>query len=337
MRKRKAFTTPFDPSDLEEYDFDSVPIDEEVSLMDEQWLADFLPALRSNDPSLYSIGYHTPAIVHHRGPEALEISIYLTMSRFHEIRVALPRDQFIVSLGRAGYDIKQHIFVKQGWLSDFHLRHHCVFALFDAIGVKAEMAKGALTNEKLLKLRSALDDFADQHNSIALVSFSDSLLFKTSYQLGQYDSDVRYSYKPELAITVFPAIRAIYREILGLNVYACFTQGLNQYDGDSLLHMSRNSHHVSLNSLGLPFAQLLAMDAAARTAIRNGVHPCSDLYMDRSFYHSLRFKYAFDKNARPKYEYENPMGQTAGYYFAENIETISGALEDDKPMRTDGT
>ena len=187
------------------------------------------------------------------------------------------------------------------------------------------MAKGALTSDKLLKLRAALDEFAGSQESIALVSFADSLLLKTNFQLGQYDSDVIYSYMPELVITLFPAIQSIFREILCLDVYACVTQGLNLYDDDSLLHVSGNRRHVSLNSLGGPFAQLLAIDEAARTAIRNGVHPPCDLYMDRTFYHSLRFALGFDKNARPNYGYENPIGRTTSYYFAESIDTMAHA------------
>ncbi len=76
----------------------------------------------------------------------------------------------------------------------------------------------------------------------------------------------------------------------------------------------------------------MAIDKAARAAIRSNIHPPSDIYMDRSFYHSLDFDYRFDKNARPQYRYEDPGGTAVGYYFAENVDTISGALRAEQSL-----
>jgi hypothetical protein len=144
---------------------------------------------------------------------------------------------------------------------------------------------------------------------------------------GQYDNPIPYSYYPESLIELFPLIRDIYQDVLGLGVYAVITQGLNEYGDPSLLHVSRNHNHISLNALGLAFAQLLAIDGAVRKAIRKGEHPPMDLYMDRSFYHSLQFERSrFDKNARPKYAYHSPIAAPGSHYFAETFGTIKGAL-----------
>ena len=80
--------------------------------------------------------------------------------RFHEMRVTLPRTQFITCTECRDYDEKPRIFVRGDWLTNLHLREHSVFALIDAIGVKAKLERGHITRSKLIKLRKALDDIA---------------------------------------------------------------------------------------------------------------------------------------------------------------------------------
>lgn len=118
-------------------------------------------------------------------------------------------------------------------------------------------------------------------------------MLKSNYTVGQYDSDVEYTYEPEKILRLLPDIRAAYQSVLGLEIYAVITQGSNEYYGDSLLHISSTKNHISLNSLGLPFAQTQAIEHCARAAIKSSIHPANDLYLDESFYHSLRFKFTF--------------------------------------------
>lgn len=317
----------FDRDKVQIHEFESIPVSQEVSLMDEQWLKEFAPALHENSAELYTLGYHTPAIVNHVGEDALEMSVYFRAGRFHKIKALLPREKFVICVERGQYDIKPHVFVKGSWLTDLHLRHHSVFAIFDAIGVKKALGRGTLSSGQLQALRNAIDTIANEHTSVALISFADSLLVKTNYQIGQYDSTIRYSYEPEALLGLFPAISRAYSEVLGLSVYAVVTQGLNVYADGALIHISRDHNHISLNSLGLPFAQLLEMAEAVNVAIHDGSHAPADLYMDESFYHSLSFDGArFDKNERPKYRYEAPMDSAGSFYYAENFDTISRAL-----------
>ena len=215
----------FNPSVTNVHDFESVPLHEEVSLVDEQWLKKFAPALEGNPPILYGVGYHTKAIVNSRTADGLEISTYLTSHRFHEIKVVLPRNKFVTCVARPQYDIRPHIFVKGSWLTELHLRSHSVFGIFDAIGVKHALAKGEITSDKLAALRDSLDEIADEQSSLALISFADSLLVKANFHLGQYDSPIKYSYEPEAVIRLFPLIQAVYRNVLGLKVTLLLLRG----------------------------------------------------------------------------------------------------------------
>lgn len=112
-----------------------------------------------------------------------------------------------------------------------------------------------------------------------------------------------------------------------MSVYATITQGVNEYADASLIHRSLSGAHVSLNSLGLPFAQLLAIDEAVRDAIRFGRHDRYELYVDDLFFHSLRFKYGFDKHVQPTASYVAPMSTSPGKYYCTSTDTILGNVD----------
>ena len=224
------------------------------------------------------------------------------------------------------YDSKPHIFVKSEWLEHLHLRPYTAFAMIDAIGVKTALAGGRLTGSGLIRLRDEIDKIAAETPGMAFVSLADSLIVKANWYVGHYDSDVNYSYEPESLVRIFPRISKAYEEAVGLKIYAVITQGVNEYEDDALVHVSEAGAHISLNSLGLPFAQLLSIDEAAREAIKSkGLAP-SDLYLDSRFYHSLRFQHDFEKHAEPHMAYNAPMSSTPGTYYAINIDTALSNL-----------
>lgn len=320
---RKLFTQDH----VREYAFEEVPLNEEIWLMDAKWMSEYDRVLNSLT-NVFDVGYISKAIARSANESSIELSWFLTDYRFHEIRVTLPREVFFTCIDCPGYDLRPRVFVDGSWLTSLHLRIHSVYAIFDAIGVKESLLNGTLTRESLISLREHIDRIASDFRNISFVSFADSLLLKSNWSVGQYDSAVRYTYEPEAFIRIFPLIQEAYANALGMKIYAVLTQGINEYYDDSLLHISSTKNHVSLNSLGLPFAQLLAIDRAAREAIKAGTHAPKDLYMDGTFYHSLRFDYPrFDKNARPRYSYQPPIGTTSSYYFSENHNEILNNLK----------
>ena len=131
-----------------------------------------------------------------------------------------------------------------------------------------------------------------------------------------------YSYEPESLIKLMPIIAQAFREEVGLAVYAAIAQGVNEYEDSALLHRSESGNHLSLNSLGLPFAQLLAIDGAVRNAIHAGHHRPAELYLDEQFYHSLRFRHEFDKEQLRRSDYDAPLGPGKRRYVYTNCETI---------------
>lgn len=320
----------FEHSEIEKYRIEEVPLDRDIYLMDEKWMADYelalLKGLAGGDWD--NIGYVSYAAVRGVTAQGLEISWYPNIiDRFHEMRIHLPLSSFIACVGCSNYDEKPRIFVTSAWLSDIHLRTNSVFAMVDAIGVKKALSAGAISTSQLDDLRGRIDEIAAHHPDIAFVSFADSLLLKTNWSVGQWDSPVEYTYEPERVIHVLPAIASAYRAALSLPIYAVVTQGRNEFYRDELMHVSHSGNHISLNSLGLPFAQLQAIEHAARSAIRAGDHGPSELYMDDQFFRSLKLRYGFDKRKEPVHPYLAPMADHPCKYVLSSFRRIIDNLQ----------
>jgi hypothetical protein len=321
----------FDHPLFEVRPFESVPLNCDLYLMDERWLAQYEESLVSmfNGNDYIAVGYISYAAIRRIDEFVLELSWYPNIhDRFHEVTVTLPRDQFIVCVGSPQCDEKFHIFVRSSWLTNLHLRPYSAFALVDAIGVKNAISRQQLSSGKLVELRSRIDFVAEQNPGISFVSFADSLLLKSNWSVGKFDTNVTYTYEPEALVKLLPQISSIYRDVLGLRIYAAITQGLNEYYDQTLLHISNSANHVCLNSLGLPFAQLLAIDDAVRNAIRQGTHAPADLYIDDLFYHSLRFRHGFDKYTQPSASYHAPLSEIPSAYYHCSLEAILNNLDE---------
>lgn len=131
--------------------------------------------------------------------------------------------------------------------------------------------------------------------------------------------NVKYAY-----VILFQQLQTLYRDALGLEIYGVFAQGANEYYDDPLLHISKAQNHISLNSLGLPFAQISLIEAAVRKAIRVGTHPRMEIYMDSDLFHSLMFKEYQRKDAWPSALYKQKMTSELGqYYYAACDDLIS--------------
>ena len=286
--------------------------------MSDEWIPDFERALDTmND--IFAVGYVTPAIAHSRSESAIELSWYITSYRFHEITVVLPRDQFVMAVDRPEYDIKLRAFVRSEWLDSLHLQTYSSFGLVDAINVKQELESGTLSRELVAKLRDRFDEIAADDPETLLISFADSVLLKRHWSVGQYNSQITYTYSPEELLHAIGKVQDAYASILKLDSYAVVTQGANLYYDDELVHISKG--HVSLNSLGVPFAQLMAIESTARRAIKAGDHPPFSLYLDRSFFLSVHFnREEFARSGGIQRPYKSPFGSREGEYFAHSLD-----------------
>jgi hypothetical protein len=274
------------------------------------------------------VGYVSYVAARALRDNSLELSWYANVhDRFHELSITLPREQFVACVGSWQCDEKPRIFVKSGWLEDIYMRTYSVFALVDAVDVKKAVENGQVKRSHLIRLRSAIDSIAAAHPNVSFISFGDSILLKSNWSVGYFKRGVKYTYHPELFIHLAREINKIYREILGLSTYAVIAQGSNEFYDDPLLHISETKNHISLNSLGIPFAQLVEIETAARKAIRAGAHPRSELYLDEQYYHSLRFRFGFNKHEKPSSEYQTRMMVSPTKYFYLSIDDVVANLD----------
>jgi hypothetical protein len=317
----------FEHKDFDVYSFDAIPLDRDCYLMDEMYIEEyekFMFKVLSGSEYEPPIGYISYAAVRKINVESLEMSWYPNIyDRFHEVVIILPKADFVACVGSWRWSEKPHIFVKSQWLNNLHLRRYSAFGLIDAIDVKEAIRKGTLTRERLIQLRNEIDTLGKSYPQVSFISFADTILIKSNWSVGQVGSEVRYTYEPEIFITIVKRFREIFAKTLGLAIYAVLTQGSNEYYDDSLLHISELKNHVCLNSLGLPFAQLLAIDESVRSHLRAKVHSPSDLYMDAQFYRSLNFKFEFLKTeANSKYPYKDKMIGTDTFYYAAQLPEV---------------
>ncbi|PIE40665.1 MAG: hypothetical protein CSA49_07385 [Gammaproteobacteria bacterium] len=323
----------FEDDDIDKYSFEEIPLDRDCLLMSEIYIKEFDEALqkmlRREECNPYEVGYVSPVAIRKINSNSLDLSWYPnTFTRFHEVSISLPRDVFKACIGCWQYDIKPYIFVDHDWLEHLHLREYSVFALIDAIGVKEALRDNALTKDKLIELREKIDRLAEIESDISFISFADSLILKTNWDVGYFHKGIKCSYKPEKILLVIKELDRIYKEVLDLSIYAVLTQGSNEYYGEPLLHISKNLNHICLNSLGVPFAELLAIESAAKSAIKSDVHPPMQLYLDEQFYHSMQFKYEFKKNDKANNSYSAIMKSSEPSYFYSSCDVLIENIDD---------
>ena len=143
----------FDREDIEKYEFESVPLNCDIYLMQSKFIIEYehnLVRFLEQKGEFESVGVIACAAARAVNSELIELSWYPNSSdRFHEVRIFLPRSDFISCVGSWNTDEKPHIFVKDAWLDSIYLRTYSAFAMVDAIGVKQAILQGKLKREVL--------------------------------------------------------------------------------------------------------------------------------------------------------------------------------------------
>ena len=320
----------FDHEDIEVHQMENIPLNRDIYMMDVSWMADYSAAMLKGiaGGEWDNIGYVSYVCARDVNADSVDLSWYPNiLDRFHEVRVNLPRKHFVTCTEMGSYDEKTHLFVSSEWLENLHMKVFSVFALVDVIGVKKALLDGSVTTETLAELRGRIDEIAVDHPDVSFVSFADSLILKTNWNVGQFDTAITYTYEPEKIIRIMPKLAEAFMTTLGLPIYAVVTQGQNEFYSE-LSHISPSQNHISLNSLGLPFAQLQSIEATAKAEAKVGNHEYAELYMDGSFFRSLKLKYEFDKKVVGKYPYSSPMASFPCEYFIGTFDMVLSNLSD---------
>lgn len=308
----------FDHPEIKKYAVDEIPLDTDIFLVDVKWMEQYeeflLKIIHGGDDE--PVGYVSPVAARSINSHDIDLTWYANVyDRWHEISVTLPKDQIVMCVECWNYSEKPHLFVKSEWINHLHLKQYSIFCLIDAIDVKQAISERRLSRSNLIYIQRAIDELAAINPSVSFISFADSILLKSNWTVGMFDSSIKYTYNPGYFINLACDIDKIFLDCANLHTYAIIAQGSNEFDIDSLLHISPSNNHVSLNSLGGPFAKLLEIDYEIRIAIKNGAHSKSDFYLDAQYYHSLSFRQGIEKNDRISYQYKSKFSPSPSNYF----------------------
>ena len=323
---------PFLNYSFKTFTLDELPLQRDTWVMDEhymeEWERVWLESMGDDeDASPYEVGYITPVHIAEVTTAGAEISWYPnTHDRFHEVKTFLPREAFVAAALAYQYEKRVSVFVKSDWLRKLHLQSNSIFAMIDAVDMTAAIKAGSISHEKVIALRDRLDEFSALHPNISFISFADSLMLKTNWTAGMVNTSVTYTYRPEALLYLFQDLQVLYRDTLGLEIYGVFAQGANEYYDDPLLHISLSQNHISLNSLGLPFAQIQIIENAARKAIREKKHGRSEIYMEEDLFHSLQFDDYDIKAKWPNAPYKQKLTPEPGSYYFGSCSDFLGSL-----------
>ena len=318
------------------FKLDELPLRRDTWIMDEadlpEWRSVWLESMEGSETaSPYEVGRITRIHVAEITDAGAEISWYAnTHDRFHEVKCVLPKEAFVTAACAYRYERRVSVFVKTDWLRKLHLQNNSIFAMIDVANMTKAIKSGKIKHENLIALRNSLDEISGRYPLVAFISFADSLLIKTNWTSGMIDTEVGYTYCPENLIILFKELQKIYQATLGVKIYGVFAQGANEYYDGPILNFSDTRNHISLNSLGLPFAQLLNIDCAARKAISDGAHPPAEIYMDEDFFHSLRFEQHSCKENWPRAFYAAKLTPNRCEYFLATCEDLMSCLQKSK-------
>jgi hypothetical protein len=191
------------------------------------------------------------------------VSEYLSISDIESLKI--------------GTDGNTYIVVKKQRYDSLWKRKSVMFALMDIIGTKGKLEKPLLLTKEMTKMQNMLDDFASTNPEIAILSFADSLIVKTTWSYYK-----ERTYNPELFLETILTLKNLLRTKLKYDSYAIITQGQNFTEAENILHIKGN--HVGMLSLGYPFASLFEIDKRVRDLKPEEKR---HIYMEDVFYLSL--------------------------------------------------
>src|SRR5262249_34139512 len=162
-------------------------------LMSERWMEKYhrylervFQAKKTTPP-----GYVSGVCANGIRSDVLDLTWYPNyFTRFHRVEITLPRSQFVQCVGSWQWDEDPHIFVRDDWVNELHLRPHCLFGMIDAIGIKQAIASERIGRAELLRLRGRLDETCGDFGDTQFISFADTLMFKRTYTVGHFRSKI---------------------------------------------------------------------------------------------------------------------------------------------------
>ncbi len=317
---------------LEYYSYNNIPLNRDMFIISDNEYATLIKHWRFflDDEDPYTmhpnwIVKNARAAVAKITNDFIVIEVFLnTTYRFHSAVLTLPKEDFCYCLENYNYQKQPIIIVSDKWMKKALSSFYSVFCMVDAIGIKKViLEKGGIPSDLLRKFSCEINSLARKYPSYTFLSFGDSVVIK-----GSFRPDKKYyvTYRPEQLLEIAEKVKDCFKEVIGYDSYAIFSQGL-LYDYENKgITKSWFGKHYSLGSLGTPFSEIFEIDSVARSNSKKGTHPPSEIYMTDFFFHTLNT----DNNKRSsfqKYPYKSKMSFLGkGEYCATCLKDLKEGL-----------
>jgi len=242
----------------------------------------------------------------------LTIDLALTTAqRFHIVSEYLSFKD--IDSFKIGFDAETYIVIKKEKYDSLWKRHSVYFALIDVIGTKEIFKRSSAELWKLFKkVQTLVDAFANAHSGIAIVSFADSLIAKSTWC---YYRKVKYD--PEFFLKTILELRSMLTQEVGIDSYIILTQGQNFIESRKIVHINKKGNHLGMLSLGPPFASLFEIQNIVERLEHSEK---KSLYIEKMFYDSLVDKSSIDTSTMGKHLFHCPFLKTNNEFIAINIQ-----------------
>lgn len=246
-----------------------------------------------------------------RDSRGLTIQLALaTVNRFHLVAEYLSFKE--IDSFKIGSDAETYIVVKKGKYDSLWKRYGVSFAFIDLIGTTEIFKRSSDELMKFLKkVQAIIDGFANLHSEIAILSFADSLIVKSTWC---YYKKVKY--RPEFFFKTLLELRTMLKEKIGIDSYMIITQGQNFIESKEIVHINEKRNHLGMLSVGPPFASLFVIDDTVKNLDDSKKRA---LYIEKMFYDSLIDKSFLNLSTMEKRTFECPFLKTLNEFIAVNI------------------
>ncbi len=290
--------------DVQLMTWDEIPVGRDVCLIGEGQLEDL-----RREWARYIEEHHRPETVHpndyldvrwcaiesHRH-DSSDVNIMITnTSRYHGVIEKLPRTKFVIGVHFWRYGKPVYVVVRQDWFEDVERRMFTLYALVDAIDMRALLEKqGCLEPNQVNAFGAGINNLARQNRDHVFLSFADSVIVKRRWSAS--DMGYEHTYCPERFLKLVEGVCRVFEDAFQLEAYAIVTQGSDLLDDDLVSATSKESNHVFFGSLGAPLANLFAIDKRVRSARGGDRQTEEDLYLEGSMFLTLKFRSDADRD-----------------------------------------
>lgn len=241
----------------------------------------------------------------------LTIHLALTLvERFHIVSEYLSfKDIFSLKIGTDG---ETYIVIKKKKYDSLWKRHSVSFAFIDLIGTREIFKQSSAELMKFFKkVQAIIDAFANIHPEIAVLSFADSLIAKSTWC---YYKKVKYS--PESFLKTILELQTLLKEEIGVGSYMILTQGQNFFESRKIVHINEKRNHLGMLSVGPAFASLFGIEIIVK-GLKDSEK--KSMYIDEMFYNSLVDKSFLDLSTMKKHLFQCPFLRTTNEFIAVNV------------------